>query len=205
MTAVSSRWVLASGNRGKVAEIQALLGDSDIEIVPQAELGIVGAEETGTTFIENALLKARHASRMSGLPAIADDSGIAVDALGGAPGVHSARFAGVEASDQANVDKLLKALATTPDPERGACFHCLIVAMRAADDPAPIISHGLWRGRISRAPAGEGGFGYDPVFFVPGLDATAAQLAADAKNRISHRGQALAELLIALNKQRDDR
>jgi XTP/dITP diphosphohydrolase len=203
VTVDTSRWVLASGNRGKIAEIQSLLGDTNIEIVPQAEFGIDSVEETGTTFVENALQKARHASLHSGLPAIADDSGIAVDALGGAPGVRSARFAGDGASDQANRDKLLADLTTTPDSERGAGFHCVIVAILTADDPAPIISHGLWRGEISRSPAGESGFGYDPIFFVPELNATAAELAADVKNRLSHRGQALAELLVALENQRD--
>ena len=205
MTSGGGRWVLASGNRGKVREIQAVLSGAGIEVVAQGEFGVESVEETCTTFVENALQKARHAALMTGLPAIADDSGLAVDALAGAPGIHSARFAGPEANDQANVTKLLAALAETPDEARGAQFHCVIVAMLSADDPAPLISHGDWLGRIARAPAGNGGFGYDPIFYVPDLDNTAAQLPANVKNQISHRGRALAKLRAALSDQMTDR
>ena len=158
MRKTDNRWVLASGNRGKVREIQTLLGDSGIEVVAQGEFGIESVEETAATFVENALLKARHAALRTGLPAIADDSGLAVDALAGAPGIHSARFAELSANDQTNLSKLLEALVDTRDEERGARFHCVIVAMLSAADPAPVISHGEWRGRIAHAPAGDGGF-----------------------------------------------
>jgi XTP/dITP diphosphohydrolase len=192
---------LASGNKGKVREIRALLGDSDIEVISQGELGVESIEETGTTFVENALLKARHAALKTGLPAIADDSGLAVEALAGAPGIHSARFAGPNADDQANVDELLAALAETPDQQRGARFHCVIVAMLSARDPAPLISHADWPGRIARVRAGESGFGYDPVFYIPDLDATAAQIPPELKNKVSHRGRALAKLQTALQEK----
>ncbi len=201
MTAVPSRWVLASGNRGKLREIQALLTDSGIDVVAQGELGVRSPEETGSTFIENALLKARHAALETGLPAIADDSGLAVDALAGAPGIHSARFAGPRADAQANVAKLLDTLTETPDDQRGARYHCVIVAMLSADDPAPLISSADWPGVIARQPAGDGGFGYDPIFYDPELGATAAQLSAAVKNRVSHRGRAVAKLSVALKKQ----
>jgi XTP/dITP diphosphohydrolase len=192
---------LASGNSGKVREIRAVLGDAGIEVIAQSEFGIDSAQETGTTFVENALIKARHAALKTGLPAIADDSGLVVKVLAGAPGIHSARFAGPAANDQDNVSKLLAALADTPDEERGARFHCVIVAMLSAQDPAPLISHGDWPGSIARAPVGDGGFGYDPIFYIPDLDATAAQLSAELKNQISHRGRALAKLRTALEEQ----
>ena len=198
MTTAPGRWVLASGNSGKLREIQALLAGSGIEMIAQRDLGVHSAEETGATFVENALLKARHAALETGLPAIADDSGLAVDALAGAPGIHSARFAGSDADSQANIVKLLAALAETPDEQRGARFHCVMVALLSAHDPAPLISHAGWAGVIAREPAGEGGFGYDPIFYVPELNATAAQLAAEVKNRVSHRGRALLQLRIAL-------
>ena len=201
MTSVPSRWVLASGNSGKLREIQALLTDSGIEIVAQGELDVRSPEETGATFVENALLKARHAALETGLPAIADDSGLAVDALAGAPGIHSARFAGPGADAQANVVKLLDSLAETPDDQRGARYHCVIVALLSADDPAPLISYADWPGVIARQPAGEGGFGYDPIFYDPELGATAAQLSAEVKNRVSHRGRALAKLSVALKER----
>ena len=201
MTSVPSRWVLASGNSGKLREIQALLTDSGIELVAQGELDVRSPEETGATFVENALLKARHAALETGLPAIADDSGLAVDALAGAPGIHSARFAGPGADAQANVVKLLDSLAETPDDQRGARYHCVIVALLSADDPAPLISYADWPGVIARQPAGEGGFGYDPIFYDPELGATAAQLSAEVKNRVSHRGRALAKLSVALKER----
>ncbi len=201
MTSVPSRWVLASGNRGKLREIQALLADSGIEVVAQGELGVHCAEETGSTFVENALLKARHAALETGLAAIADDSGLVVDALAGAPGIRSARFAGPTADARANMLKLLDTLAETPDEQRGAHFHCVIVAILSASDPAPLISYADWPGIIARAPAGDGGFGYDPIFYDPELGATAAQLPAEVKNRVSHRGRALAKLVAALKKR----
>lgn len=201
MTAVPSRWVLASGNSGKLREIQALLTASGIEVVAQGVLDVRSPEESGLTFVENALLKARHAALETGLPAIADDSGLAVDALAGAPGIHSARFAGPEADTQANMVKLLDNLAETPDDQRGARYHCVIVALLSADDPAPLISYADWPGVIARQPAGEGGFGYDPIFYDPELGATAAQLSAAVKNQVSHRGRALAKLSVALKER----
>ncbi len=187
------RIVLASSNRGKLAEIREVLADSDIELVTQGEFGIGDAEETATTFVENALLKARHAARLSGLPALADDSGICVDALGGAPGLYSARYAGKHGDNAANNAKLLDLLRDVPDTERGAHFHCTLVLLRSADDPAPLIAEGLWRGRILHVPQGAKGFGYDPVFFDP-AHGPAGELDAALKNRISHRGLALARL-----------
>lgn len=199
MIANTRRCVVATGNRGKLAEIAALLGESDIELVTQAELGVAPAVEDGVTFIENALLKARHAARCTGLPAIADDSGLCVDALGGAPGIRSARWAGEGATDAANVARLLAELEGVPDAQRGAAFHCAVVALDSADDPTPAIGLGSWRGRITAAPAGTGGFGYDPVFFVQARGCTAAELAPAEKNALSHRGQALAALRAVLD------
>lgn len=193
------RVVLASGNRGKAREIAALLPDRDIELVTQTELGIEGAEETGTTFVDNALLKARHAARASGLPAIADDSGLEVDALGGAPGVYSARYAGPAASDADNVAKLLEAMQGIGPHARQARFRCAMVFVRDADDAKPTICEGVWEGRIAEVPAGANGFGYDPVFFVPSHGCTAAELDAQTKNAVSHRGQALRCLLERLS------
>ena len=187
------RIVLASSNRGKLAEIRDILRDLDIALVAQTELGIADANETGTTFVENALLKARHAARISGLPALGDDSGICVDALGGAPGLHSARYAGAHGDNLANNAKLLDALRDIPQEQRSAHFHCTIVLLRHADDPAPLIAEGLWRGRILDAPRGDNGFGYDPVFFDPQHGA-AGEMDAALKNRLSHRGLALARL-----------
>lgn len=192
------RIVLASNNQGKVREINQLLKDHHIEVVPQADFGILDAEETGLSFVENAIIKARNAARHSGLPAIADDSGIEVDALNGAPGIYSARYAGGQASDQDNVDKLLGALQHTPEAERGARFQCLMVYLRHAEDPTPLICQGTWEGRILAAPRGENGFGYDPVFYVPTHQCSAAELDAAIKNSLSHRGQALRLLLAAL-------
>lgn len=183
------RVVLATANRGKVRELQALLGER-WQLVPQSELGIAAAEETGTTFEANALLKARHAAAASGLPAIADDSGLEVDALGGAPGVYSARYAGPGADDAANNARLLAALNGVPPARRTARFRCVMALVRAADDPRPLVVDAAWEGRIAKAPRGEGGFGYDPLFVVAGLERTSAELPAAVKNRLSHRGQA---------------
>lgn len=190
--------VLASGNKGKVREINEILAGLGFEVVPQTEFGVPEAEETGLTFVENAILKARNAAKHTGLPAIADDSGIEVDALKGAPGIYSARFAGAGASDQANLEKLLADLGDAPDEARSARFQCLMVYMEHDTDPTPLICQGTWEGRITRAPQGENGFGYDPVFYVPEHDCTAAQLAPEQKNRLSHRGQALRALVEAL-------
>ena len=190
--------VLASGNAGKVREINQIVADLGFEVVPQTEFDVPEAEETGLTFVENAILKARNAAQHTGLPAIADDSGIEVDALHGAPGIYSARYAGPGASDQANLDKLLEALKDVADAERTARFQCLMVYMEHAEDPTPLICQGTWEGRITREPAGEGGFGYDPVFWVPDRGCTSAELPAEEKNRLSHRGQALRRLHDAL-------
>ncbi|WP_116186516.1 XTP/dITP diphosphatase [Pectobacterium aquaticum] len=190
--------VLATGNPGKVRELASLLADFGLDIVAQTELGVDSAEETGLTFIENAILKARHAAQITGLPAIADDSGLAVDALGGAPGIYSARYAGVDASDQQNLDKLLLTLKDVPDEQRRASFHCVLVYLRHAEDPTPIVCHGSWQGMLTHEAAGSGGFGYDPIFFVPELGKTAAELTREEKNAQSHRSQALRLLLDAL-------
>lgn len=187
--------VLATGNAGKVRELANLLADFGFDVVAQTELNVASAEETGQTFIENAILKARHAAEITGLPALADDSGLAVDALGGAPGIYSARYAGEEASDQQNLEKLLEALKEVPDDKRQAQFHCVLVYMRHAQDPTPQVFHGCWPGVITRAPAGQGGFGYDPIFYVPSEGKTAAELTREQKSAISHRGQALKRLL----------
>lgn len=195
---MQQRVVLASANTGKVREISRLLAGLDIAVVAQSELNVTAVEETGLTFVENAILKARHAARRTGLAAIADDSGLEVDALGGAPGVQSARYAGVGATDAANVDKLLAALDGVAETRRSARFQCLMVYLRHADDPVPIIAQGTWEGLIAAAPRGSRGFGYDPVFLVPTHGCTAAELPADEKNRLSHRGQALRALVAAL-------
>ena len=189
-------WVLATSNRGKVAELEALLAEArlPIRVSAQADLGVAAPPETAATFVENALHKARHAARTTGLPAIADDSGLVVAALAGAPGVHSARFAGERADDAANVAQLLAVLGARPH-ERAARFHCVLVALERADDPAPLVASGTWAGEIARAPSGTGGFGYDPVFFDPTLGKTAAQLSRAEKNRVSHRGAALRGLI----------
>lgn len=194
MTGAGARWVVATGNPGKLAEIKALLQGGPITLVAQTELGIEAAEESAGTFVENALTKARHVSRRAGLPALADDSGLIVDALSGRPGVHSARFAGPEADDAANVARLLAELEGVPDERRSARFYCVIVLMRSADDPAPLIATGSWEGQIAHAPAGTVGFGYDPVFLVPRHGCTAAELPPGVKNEISHRAAALKEL-----------
>ncbi|WNJ80222.1 XTP/dITP diphosphatase [Cedecea neteri] len=192
------KFVLATGNAGKVRELASLLADFGLDVVAQTELNVESVEETGLTFIENAILKARHAAKVTGLPALADDSGLAVDALGGAPGIYSARYAGEDASDQQNLEKLLQALKDVPDEKRQAQFHCVLVYMRHAEDPTPLVFHGSWSGVITRASAGLGGFGYDPIFYVPSEGKTAAELTRDEKSAISHRGQALKLLLEAM-------
>jgi XTP/dITP diphosphohydrolase len=193
--------VLASGNAGKLRELSTLLGPLGLELLNQSSLGIQSAAETGTTFVENALLKARHAARLARLPAISDDSGIEVDALEGRPGVYSARFAGENASDADNLHKLLAELHGVPAEFRQARYHCVIVFVRDAQDRVPVVAHGTWEGQIAAEPRGAGGFGYDPIFVPAGLHSTAAQLAADEKNRISHRAKALAALVAELKEQ----
>ena len=191
--------VLASGNAGKLAELRDLLAGSGVELIAQSELGIGDAEETGSTFVENAILKARHAARASGMAALADDSGLCVDALGGAPGLYSARYAGVHGDNAANNAKLLRELDGVPDAQRAAHFTCVLALLRRADDPDPIIATGRWPGRVLHAPRGEHGFGYDPVFLPDdGGGLGSAELQPALKNRISHRGQALAMLKTAL-------
>jgi XTP/dITP diphosphohydrolase len=190
--------VLASSNPGKVREINELLANLALNVVPQSEYGVTDAEETGLTFVENAILKARNAALHTGLPAIADDSGIEVDALNGAPGIYSARYAGTGAGDRANLEKLLAELAGVPEEKRTARFQCLMVYLRHAHDPVPLICQGTWEGRILLAPRGDNGFGYDPVFYVPTHDCSSAELPPEIKNTLSHRGQALRNLLAAL-------
>ena len=189
--------VVASGNRGKIAELARTLAPLGVSLRPQDEFGVPEVEETGLSFVENAILKARAAARHTGLPAIADDSGLAVDALGGAPGIYSARYAG-GAGDAANNAKLLDALANIPAGERSAHFHCALVYVRDGDDPTPVIAEGRWPGRIREAASGGGGFGYDPLFEPEGLSVTAAELPPAEKNRLSHRARASAALLEAL-------
>jgi len=190
--------ILASNNPGKIREIQALLSGLDIEILPQSTFVKEEAEETGLTFIENALIKARHAARLSGLPAIADDSGLEVDALDGAPGVYSARYAGIGVSDEENNGKLLRNLAAVEDPARTARFRCVMVYLRHEEDPSPLIAEGSWEGLILREARGANGFGYDPVFFVPSEGCASAELPPEAKNRLSHRVKALRSLVAQL-------
>lgn len=198
MTNTPRRWVLASGNSGKLSEIQALLAPSSIEVLPQSEFGVESIEETSNTFVENALLKARHVAAATSLPTIADDSGLVVDALAGAPGINSARFAGPDNQDYDNVTKLLALLEDVADEKRSAQFYCVIVALVAPQNPFPLIGSGIWPGLITRKPRGKLGFGYDPVFFDPELKATAAELPSEVKNRVSHRGRALSEIQFAL-------
>lgn len=198
MTAIAREWVLASGNAGKLAEISALLADLPLRVIPQTQLGVESASEPAPTYVENALIKARHAAAATGMPAIADDSGLSVEALDGRPGIHSARFAGPGCTPADNIELLLRLLTSVPEPARQARFYCVIVALRWRDDPAPIIAQGQWLGRIAPAPQGSSGFGYDPVFYDPALGATAAELPAAVKNRVSHRGAALRMLRAAL-------
>lgn len=192
-----SRVVLASGNKGKLVELQTILAEKDVELVPQSELGAGSVPETGLSFVENALIKARHAAKETGLPALADDSGIEVDALNGEPGIYSARYAGVEGdlADAANNAKLLAELEQVPEAERTARFQCVIVYMRHDKDPMPLICQGTWEGRILFEEQGENGFGYDPLFYVPEYGCASAELSPEIKNGLSHRGQALRALL----------
>ena len=194
--------VLATGNQGKVKELSSLLAEHAIEIVPQSNFNVPEVPETGTTFVENAIIKARHAAKLTGLPAIADDSGLEVDALNGEPGVYSARYAGENANDDDNMNKLLKALKDTPAAEKSARFHCVLVYMQHADDPTPIICHGVWEGSIITEKLGEQGFGYDPIFWQENLQLSSAQLPRDIKNKLSHRGKALAILVKELAAKR---
>jgi XTP/dITP diphosphohydrolase len=187
--------VLASGNAGKLRELGAMLRPLRWSVRPQSEWAMEEAVENGLSFIENALIKARHAARLTGLPALGDDSGLVVDALDGGPGIYSSRFAGEGADDASNNRLLLEALEGIGESRRGAHFYCAMALLRHAGDPAPLVATGKWDGRILEAPAGSDGFGYDPLFWLPGLGCTAAQLPADVKNRLSHRGQALAALL----------
>lgn len=194
-----SRIVLATGNQGKLREISEMLAGLDLKIVAQSDYDFEEAEETGLTFVENAIIKARHAAHHTGLAAIADDSGLEVDALQGAPGIYSSRYAGEHATDKDNVKKLLTALKDLPDEQRNARFQCVMVYMRHENDPTPIICQGTWEGRILHAARGENGFGYDPVFDVPNYNCSSAELPADIKNSLSHRGQALRKLYAILN------
>lgn len=198
MRPLTDKIVLASGNIGKLREIVRILGGLDVAVVPQSDFGIDDADETGATFIENSLIKARHASHATGLPAIADDSGLTVDALGGRPGVLSARYAGPHATDAQNIDKLLAELSDVADDKRGAAFHCAACFV-LPDDSAPLIASGEWRGSILRDRRGQSGFGYDPVFFDPEIGRSSAELTADEKNERSHRGKALRALAAQLS------
>ncbi|MEO9945827.1 XTP/dITP diphosphatase [Paraglaciecola sp.] len=193
--------VLATGNQGKVKELAKMLSGLNIKVLPQSEFAVGDVAETGTTFVENAIIKARHAAKVTGLPAIADDSGLAVDALGGAPGVYSARYSGDNATDQSNILKLLEAMADMPANKRQAKFLCVLVFMRHADDPTPIICQGEWSGHITTEQGGKNGFGYDPIFWVQEQNCTSAQLTPEQKNALSHRGKALKQLLAQLQQK----
>lgn len=187
--------VLASNNAGKLAEFKALFANTDIQVAPQREYGIHEVDETGLSFIENAIIKARHACLNTHLPAIADDSGLAVDALNGAPGIYSARFAGKKGDTRACNEKLLHELSAIPSEKRQARFHCLLVYMQHANDPTPLIAHGVWEGILLFNPQGSSGFGYDPLFFDPVLQKSAAELSPLEKNQVSHRGKAMRKLM----------
>ena len=196
------RIVLASGNPGKIREISRLFADLHIEIIAQSDLGIDSPEETGETFVANALLKARHAALLSGLPAMADDSGIAVDALDGRPGVRSARYAGDGASDEENLDKLLEDMRGVSEGQRAAAFHCAAVLVFPDDTHEPLIAEGIWRGALLRERRGDGGFGYDPIFLDDSIDKTGAELSREEKNTVSHRGKAFRQLRNLLHESR---
>lgn len=193
--------VLATGNQGKVREMADLLADFGFDVVAQSEFNVSDVAETGTTFIENAIIKARHAAKETGLPAIADDSGLEVDYLNGAPGVYSARYSGEGATDERNLNKLLEAMKGVPEAQRTARFHCVLVLMRHENDPTPIVCHGQWEGRILTEAHGENGFGYDPVFFVPEHQCASAELEPAMKKQLSHRGKALKKLFATLSQQ----
>ncbi len=201
----SALLVLASGNAGKLREFHQLLAPLGFDVRPQADFGVADVEETGGTFVENALLKAREASRLSGLPALADDSGLEVDALNGAPGIYSARYAGEPRSDARNNARLLASLAEVPEGERRARYWCVLVLLRHAEDPVPLIVQRSWEGEILQAPRGEQGFGYDPLFWLPEQAASAAELTAQQKNRLSHRGRALQALVEAMDEGQGSR
>ncbi|WP_061014534.1 XTP/dITP diphosphatase [Photobacterium leiognathi] len=196
-----SKLVLATGNQGKVKEMADLLADFGFDVVAQSDYNVSSVAETGTTFIENAIIKARHAAKETGLPAIADDSGLEVDFLKGAPGIYSARFAGEDASDADNIDKLLAEMKDVPEDQRTARFHCVLVMMRHENDPTPMVCHGSWEGNILTERHGENGFGYDPVFWVPEDQCASAELAPARKKQLSHRGKALQQLFSALKAQ----
>jgi len=190
-----SKIVLASGNKGKLKEFSELFTEFDTEVIPQSTFNLVEAEETGLTFVENAIIKARHASELTGLPAISDDSGIEVDALNGQPGIYSARYSGPDATAQKNLQALLNALIDTPEEKRTARYQCVIVFMRHAKDPTPLICQASWDGTLLTAPKGDGGFGYDPIFWVEAYQCTAAELTAEQKHAISHRGKAIRQFI----------
>ena len=190
-----SKIVLASGNVGKLKEFADLFAPMDIDIMPQSHFNVPEADETGLSFVENAIIKARQACELTGLPAIADDSGIEVDALQGAPGIYSARYSGIGASDSDNLNALLAALKNTPEAERTARYQCLLVYMRHASDPTPLICQGSWEGKLLTAPTGDGGFGYDPIFWVEETQCTAAELSSKAKHALSHRGKAMRQFM----------
>ena len=195
---MSNKIVLASNNQGKVKEISAMLEGQSVSILTQGELSIPEIPETGLSFVENALLKARNAAEHAGLAAIADDSGICVDALNGAPGIYSARYAGVGASDETNLNKLLTELADVPSADRKACFVCVMVYVRHAQDPLPIIAEGIWHGEVTTQASGNNGFGYDPIFYLAEHQCTSAELDVDHKNQISHRAIALKKLIATI-------
>lgn len=190
--------ILASGNPGKLKEFQEIFSKKNIHIIPQSQYRIKDAEETGLSFVENAIIKARHAAKIAGLPALADDSGLEVDALRGKPGIHSARFSGINATDASNNEKLLQLMKNVPEDKRSARFHCVLVLMRHADDPVPMIFHGQWEGFILQRPSGANGFGYDPLFFATDQNTASADLRPEIKNQVSHRGKAVAKLVRAL-------
>ncbi|QYN45266.1 XTP/dITP diphosphatase [Gilliamella sp. ESL0441] len=191
--------VLATNNQGKVNELQNLLADAGFDIVAQSQFNLPDADETGLTFVENAIIKARYAAKLTGLPAIADDSGLVVEALNGQPGIYSARYAGEHGNDESNNQKLLQALQPIPQEKRSAYFYCALVFMRHENDPTPIICLGKWNGLILNELKGKGGFGYDPLFYIPELNCTAAELTKEQKSNISHRGQALKQLIKEIN------
>lgn len=196
-----SKIVLATGNQGKVREMADILSEFGFDVVAQSEFNVSEVAETGTTFIENAIIKARHAAKETGLPAIADDSGLEVDYLNGAPGIYSARYSGEGATDKQNIEKLLDAMQGVEPEKRTARFHCVLVLMRHENDPTPLVCHGKWEGQILTEEHGENGFGYDPVFFVPGDNCASAELDPSRKKQLSHRGKALASLFKALKEQ----
>lgn len=198
---VAKEVILASNNKGKVKEINAVLEELSIKVTPQAEFNVEEAEETGLSFVENALIKARNAAQHTNHPAIADDSGIEVPALKGAPGIYSARYAGVGASDEENLNKLINNIQDLPEEDRVAQFVCVMVYMRHANDPIPVISQGIWKGTLLTEARGKNGFGYDPIFLVPTHNCTSAELSPEVKNQLSHRGQALRQLVSLMNEE----